>query len=367
MPDSNLSYWEEQWADEPYDLVVIGAGIVGLSGALLYKRKHRDKRVLVLERGSLPRGASTRNAGFACVGSITEHMADLEKTSEQQVKERISKRYEGLELLKKKLGKEKIGYDPCGGYELFISEEAFGNASENIEQFNNWLEELTGEPGVYSAGRLNGYPVIRNRLEGALNPGKLIRELVRRVTRTGAEIRWNCEVRRIRGGNVIEAADGRKYRAGKLLIATNAFTGHLVPRVDIRPARGYVMVTSELEQMDWRGTFHHDRGYVYFRDIGRRLLLGGARNIAEKEEETDSFGINERVKQHLVSFADDVLHLPSGWKIDREWSGIMGFTNSKNPVVKVIDDDCVLAAGLSGMGIAIGMKVAEEAVELLHK
>jgi len=367
MPDLDLSYWEEPWVDEPYDLAVIGAGIVGLSAALLYKQKHRDQRVLVLERGSLPRGASTRNAGFACVGSITEHMADLEKTSEQQVKERIRKRYEGLELLKEKLGEEKIGYEPCGGYELFTSEEIFEDAAERIEQFNDWLEELTGKRGVYSAGRLNGYPVIHNRLEGALNPGSLIRELVERVTRTGTEIRWNCEVSGIRDGNVIESADGRKYRAEKLLIATNAFTGHLVPEVEIRPARGYVMVTNELEKMDWRGTFHHDRGYVYFRDIGSRLLLGGARNIAEKEEETDNFGINQRVKQHLVFFANDVLHLPRGWKIDREWSGIMGFTKSKNPVVEVIDANRVLAAGLSGMGIAIGMNVAEEAVELLNK
>lgn len=62
---------------------------------------------------------------------------------------------------------------------------------------------------------------------------------------------------------------------------------------------------------------------------------------------------------------DEVLQLPSGWNIDYEWSGIMGFTSTKTPIIKRLDSTRVVAAGLSGMGIAIGMQVGKEAAGLL--
>ncbi len=45
--------------------------------------------------------------------------------------------------------------------------------------------------------------------------------------------------------------------------------------------------------------------------------------------------------------------------------GIMGFTETKTPLVKRLNERVTVAAGLSGMGIAIGMQVAKEAAELV--
>lgn len=362
---SNRSFWEQEAFPQQYNLVIIGAGITGLSSTLFYKRSHPEASVLVLERGSIPQGASTRNAGFACIGSISEHQADLEQTSEQEVGQRIKRRYKGLELLKSTLGESSIDYERCGGYELFTSQELFEASASHITKFNNWLEDLIGEKNVYSSAELNGYPVIQNRLEGALQPAKMIRSLIQLVQQEGVDIYWNSPVSIIDTQGMIILDDGTQLECPKILVAANGFSQRLLPGLQVQSARGYVFVTHPIEGMSWRGTFHHDRGYIYFRNVGDRLLLGGARNIAEQEENIDQFGINHKIKNHLERFASQTLKLPDGWEIEHEWSGIMGFTETKTPIVKKVDGAVYAAAGLSGMGIAIGMKVGQEASELL--
>lgn len=364
-PNLQFSYWERDTFLKNYDLIVVGAGIVGLSSALFYKRRHPDARVLVLDKGFIPEGASTRNAGFACVGSVTEYMADLEKESEEGIKERIQNRYEGLNLLKETLREDEIGYEACGGYELFTDRQKFEEAADAIPKFNEWIKTLIGEKNVYSTATLNGYPVIHNRLEGALHPGKMMQRLIDLVRIEGIEIKWNTAVSSVHSEGFLTLETGINLTAQKVLIAANGFAKKLLPELSVSPARGYVFVTNELSNMPWKGTFHYDRGYIYFRNIGNRLLLGGARNIAADQEATDHFGINEKIKSHLVEFAEEILNIEKNSQIEHEWSGIMGFTQSKTPILQKLDNHRFVAAGLSGMGVAIGTRIGQKASDLL--
>lgn len=361
----NFSFWEKESFLKDYDLLVVGAGIVGLSSAIFYKRSHPRARVLVLDKGMMPEGASTRNAGFACVGSITEHLADIEKESAEVVKQRVKARYEGLRLLRSLLGDEQIKYEACGGYELFTDPKRFEEASQNINKFNKWLNELVDEQNVYSATELNGYPVISNRLEGSLHPGKMMQQLVEMAGREGVPVLWNAKVDTVDSSGLVKLADGKSIKAKQVLLACNGFTSNLFPNIDIKPARGYVMVTNPQNAMPWKGTFHYDRGYVYFRNIGNRLLIGGGRNLAYEEERTSGFGTNHKIKEFLTKFVSDILKLEPGWQIEHEWSGIMGFTETKTPIVKKVDEKRTIAAGLSGMGVAIGAAIGKEAASLL--
>lgn len=362
---TNFSFWEQDSFLQSYDLVIVGAGIVGLSSALFYKRKHPNDRVTVLERGFIPQGASTRNAGFACVGSIGEHLADMEKESEENIRKRIVRRYRGLQLLKETLGEESIGYEHCGGYEFFRSQDKFEKVAAEINRFNGWMQELVSENEVYRPEEIDGYPVIHNRLEGALHPGRMMQQLVQKVSAAGVEIKWNSKVESTTEDGIIQVDGGPSLNAQKILFAANGFVRRLLPEVDIVPARGFVLVTNEQQDLPWKGIFHHDKGYIYFRNVGQRLLIGGARNLDKQTEETDQFGINDKIKNNLVDFVDNVLKLPSGWNIEHQWSGIMGFTPTKTPLIKQLDQRRYVAAGLSGMGIAIGMDVGQSAAESL--
>jgi glycine/D-amino acid oxidase-like deaminating enzyme len=359
------SFWEQDSLLQPYELIIVGAGIVGLSTAFFYKQSNPDAKVMVLERGFLPQGASTRNAGFACIGSISEHLADLQKESEEKVKERILRRYRGLELLKRTLGEDAMGYRDCGGYEFFKSREKFEEIAAEIERFNGWLEELIGQNGVYDEAEIAGTPVILNRLEGALHPGMMIQSLVQKVSSMGVDIKWNSLVKKVEPTGQVQVSGGPVLQAENIVIAANGFVQKLLPHLEIVPARGLVFVTNEQEELPWKGIFHHDEGYIYFRNVGSRLLIGGARNLDAEGEQTDEFGTNTKIKESLVNFVNDELKLPNGWRIEREWSGIMGFTPTKTPVIERLDEHRYVAAGLSGMGIAIGMEVGKGVAEKL--
>jgi len=64
---------------------------------------HPKASILILEKGVLPQGASTKNAGFACFGSLSEILGDLQSHTEEEVLTLIEKRWNGLQLLRKNL------------------------------------------------------------------------------------------------------------------------------------------------------------------------------------------------------------------------------------------------------------------------
>lgn len=350
----------------PRDLIIVGSGITGLSAAMFYKRQNKDASVMVLDRGFWPHGATARNAGFACFGSAGELTDDLTHESETEVKKRLEKRFKGLELLKTELGVEHIDYNMCGGYELFgdFDEKHLEESVVNIPLFNEWVQAFTGESESYKVGELNGFKVIFNRLEGYLHSGKLMRRLLEKALHAGVEVRWNTPVREVGDGHVI-LEDDLLLPCRNALIATNGFTKHLIPECGIEPARGYVFVTSPIESLKWKGCHHYNKGYVYFRDIGDRLLLGGARDVDLEGEHSDENEINYNIKNWLIDFAREKLLPGSDWEIHNEWTGIMGFGPTKSPVCQKVDNQVYLAAGLGGMGVALGMELGRSVAEMI--
>lgn len=353
-----FSYWErEVWLNKP-DLLIIGGGIVGASTAMLYKEKHPDHDVLIIDKGLVPEGASTRNAGFCCVGTMSEHLADMKIAGEETVLKRIERKWKGLNLLKETMGEDLIGYEHSGGYEIFTDDKLFEICSDKAEWMNSELKNRLGIDSVYSVTDYQGYPAIFNHVEGSVNSGMLMRELHKRISKMGVRVWWNSEVKSVEPQK-ISLKGGIDIHAENVVIATNGFTKRLLD-IPIKPARGFVFITKPIDGFGWKGTFNHNAGYVYFRNVDNRLLLGGARDLAKEEETTDQFGTNQKIRDYLMTFANDVIRLPEGWEIDMEWSGIMGVTENKEPIIEETEKGLFVAAGLSGMGIAIGMQVASE-------
>ena len=102
-------------------MAIIGSGIVGLSAALALLDRQPQLSVAVIERGVLPEGASTRNAGFACFGSMTELLDDLETMPESDVFALVERRFKGLQRLRKRVGDDNLRYEGLGGYEIFLT------------------------------------------------------------------------------------------------------------------------------------------------------------------------------------------------------------------------------------------------------
>jgi len=115
---NQLSFWEKQSFFEEIDFVVIGAGIVGYSAAINLKRKYPAAKIVILERGYLPSGASSKNAGFACFGSPTEIFDDLANSDENEVWNTINMRFEGLQELKDLVKNYDIDFQKKGSWDL---------------------------------------------------------------------------------------------------------------------------------------------------------------------------------------------------------------------------------------------------------
>ena len=102
-----LSIWERNSLIQ-YDHIVLGSGIVGLSTAYYLRERFPKHRILILERGLLPSGASTKNAGFACMGSLSELLDDRNRNSVDEICELFALRRNGLHRLQSILGPAAI-------------------------------------------------------------------------------------------------------------------------------------------------------------------------------------------------------------------------------------------------------------------
>ncbi len=154
-----------------------------------------------------------------------------------------------------------------------------------------------------------------------------------------------------------------RFTAQQVLFCTNAFTGSLFPEAGITPGRGQVVLTQPIEGLLLNGTFHYDEGYYYFRNLGNRLLLGGARNKAPEAESTTEMAVSPTIQAELAQFLARHFITSSPITIHQRWAGIMGFTPHKQPLVYRPAPGCRVISACNGMGIALTPVIAEQVAQ----
>ena len=357
----SASYWERTAWRDPHDLVIVGAGITGSAAAWYYLRANPGASVVLLERSAHPSGASTRNAGFTCVGTVGEGLDDLANESEDEVVDRIRRRYEGLKLLQGELTAQETGHRMTGGHELFSDESDFERCAAEIPRFNRYLKEITGESEVYKAVRANGKPAISIAIEGHLHSGKLMQALHRKVREAGGRVQWGMPVASVETGEVC-LHSGEGITARNILVATNGFTGGIPGMPVVHPARGLVLVVQGAGIDRWTGSWHAERGFTYWRDVEGGLLIGGGRHLDIPGERTMEAGVNPVIRDYLWTFLHETLGV-SVETVTDQWNGVMGFPEGrKTPHMTQVKPGVWLAAGLSGMGVALGLGLGRDVV-----
>jgi len=372
------SHWEWDTWFRDTDVVIIGCGIVGLSAAIFLKTHVNNLRVTMLENGTLPSGASTRNAGFACFGSVTELLDDLTKNAENAVFDLVEKRWRGLQNLRALTSDTALRYETHGSYEMFKPDEnaTFDECMAQINFLNKKIAPITGEKETFVladeqisrfgfAGILH---LILNRSEGQLHTGQMMKMLLRIAREKDVQILNGINVESIAdssNGVIIHTNNAWEIKTQKVLVATNGFTRRLLPDLKITPARNQVLITKPIENLPIKGCFHYDKGYVYFRNVGKRVLLGGGRNRYREQESTDQFGITENIQDELKKMLCDHILPNQKIEIERWWSGILGIGERKSPIIRCVSENVVVAARLGGMGVAIGTLTGEEGARLL--
>lgn len=370
-----LSYWErEQFINKP-DFCIVGSGIVGLTSALFLKRKNPQSEVIIVEKGFLPDGASTKNAGFCCFGSVSELVDDFEKWPKVEVLVLAEKRFQGLVLLRNLLGSEAMEYESLGGYEVFRSNSDFEKYFTQAEQLNKDFNSSIGKQ-VYSnaSNQINDFGfkgvvgMIKNNFEGQVNTGKMIQALLDLVKASGVKIFFGLEVKSFEDSKnnvVVHTSNDFEFTCGKLIVTTNGFAKQLLPKLDVKPARAQVLITKPIQGLKFKGSFHYDQGYYYFRNVGNRVLFGGGRNLDFEKEETFEGGLTTLVQSKLEELLSKVILPETKFEIDMRWSGIMGVGSEKKTIVKQVSENVFCGVRMGGMGVALGSLVGREICELV--
>ncbi len=368
----HISIWERETFFARRDVIIIGGGLAGLWCAYELLQKNPSLRLSLIDKGIVPAGASTRNAGFACFGSPTELIHDADSMGEKRMLQLAEMRYKGIRKIRSLFGDKAIGYDDCGGYECLRNDI---NNTEQVMEDLCWLNKeikvITGDEQTFTKATqkqaeqgLQGFDtLIENKHEGGLHSGKLVMALGEKVRNLGGQILQGIEASHWEeaGDSItIFTKQNISLQASQIILCTNALSPHFLPEIFLTPARGQVLVTTPVPDLPLRGTFHFDEGFYYFRNVGNRILLGGARNAAFNEEATTSFDTSPLLQDKLEAFLRQHILPEQSFKIEYRWSGIMGFTENKQPLLQRISNRITAVVVCNGMGVALSPVIAEQ-------
>lgn len=367
------SYWEhDTWLDN-IDHCIVGSGIVGLSCALALAKARPRAKIVVLERGVLPSGGSTKNAGFACFGSISEVLSDLEGHEEHEVATLVGKRADGIELLLAQLGPTVMNYQRHGGYEVFLKEnqDTFQRCEAALDHVNALLLPRFQAP-VYQLvddpfGFGNTLPqCVYSSLEGQIHTGKMMRGLLDKARQAGIAVLCGVSVKGVEtlASHVDIDCEGLQLRANTVAIASNGFAASLID-VPVKPARAQALITEPIAGLKIKGTFHLDQGYYYFRNVDDRILFGGGRNLDIEGETTTKLETSSLIQDRLDKLLREVILPHHAPKVAHRWSGIMGVGPQKLPILRRLSQRSVCGVRMCGMGIALGSAVGRDMAQLL--
>lgn len=372
-----ISFWEKD-ALLQYDYIVVGSGILGLSTAIELKAQKSDARIALLERGILPSGASTKNAGFACFAKACEMVSDIKLQGAEKTAELAYERYAGLRKLRERVGDQAMEFQQLGGYELILDRDE-ELKQDDLDQLNSLLRPFFKQDVFrfqneriphFGFGRTK--QLIHNPLEGQIHSGKLIDALWTQASALGVKI--------ISGAEIIECFETKSevelevfhaalgeyilFKTEKVIFCTNALAKGLAGDQSIEPGRGQVLVSEEIPNLPFQGTFHFDEGYYYFRNYGNRILFGGGRNLDKTTENSADFTFNWRIQEKLNAYLSEIILPGQTTKVAMRWTGIMGFSPDKTPFVKQHSLSVFQGFTCNGMGIALGSQTATELAAL---
>ncbi|CAN5473092.1 FAD-binding oxidoreductase [soil metagenome] len=354
----------------PYDVVVVGGGVVGCS--IVYRLSQAGQKVLLLEQRDICSAASGRNGGMTGEGSSLHAGAgnavyDLTSANLRMLGELSAELEVDFQL--RQPGTLEIAATQSQWEHLQTAVQAQRAAGLHVELLDAHETRKLMPPiaeAVIGAKLAHGH--------GHLWPFALVHGLAAAAQRHGAEIRTGTEVRQLlrRGGQVagVVTSSG-PIEAGQVVLATNAYTPLLLPELpegSIIPARGQILVTQPMPPM-----LAHPFGTNFDKEYGRQvpggpILCGGYRRL------DDNAGLghyDERVTMQVLAGIARILSelFPSLKQVQvvRCWSGIMGFTADGLPLIGQMDGHpgLTVAAGFNGGGFSWGPIVGKVLAELL--
>lgn len=362
------SIWEKQSFYFQSDILIVGAGLTGLLTSIFLKQHSPKSIVRIIEKGIYPSGASVKNAGFACFGSVSEILDDIKSEGENKAYSRVVKRYKGLEKLKAIVRPELFDWKANGAFEVFTSteRELQSECFDAIDSINRQLKPEFGPELFVKSNKDFAMSSLTESIftakEASINTGKLVGQLLKMARDLGVEINLGTELLNFKNTNgawIVDSSKGQ-FKSEKLVFATNGFTQQYLD-LDIQPGRGQIILSSPIPNLKLLGNFHLHKGYFYFRNFNNRVLLGGGRHLERERENTLDQNTTESMQNVLEELLATTILPNINFEIEQRWAGTMAFgpENEKEIINKNLGEGLFVAARFGGMGLALSSYESE--------
>jgi len=352
------------------DVVVIGAGYTGLAAARRLAKAGAS--VVVLERGTVGFGASSRNGGQVLHGLRLDPATMVSRYGESQARELFEAAVEAVAHLEAVIAAESIDceYERTGHIQAAWKPshfDAFRREQALLARvFSHRVELVPKTDQHQEIGSSRYHGLLVDAHSGALNPARYVVGLAIAAARAGATIATGVDVERLsRSGDgwTIETSVG-DLRAREVLIATNGYTGTATPRLrrGIIPVGSYVVATAPLPAdvcsrllPKRRMAYDSKRFLYYFRlTSDRRLLFGGRASFTAPGPDTV-----RKAATILRRGIATVFPELAGVEIEYAWGGFVAFARDERPHAGRLDDGTYFATGYAGHGIAMATMLGD--------
>ncbi len=171
-------------------------------------------------------------------------------------------------------------------------------------------------------------------------------------------------------GHVVARTPCGTIRAQHVVLAVGAAARLVLPRAarKQRPVRAQALVARVDPAPDWPRPTYATRGGDYWRTLADgRVLLGGMRRVARREESTRSESPTDRIQSALDGLLRELAGPDAHVDVERRWAGTMAFTLSGVPWAGPVPrrKGLSLVAGMNGHGMGWGPGLAAQVAERL--
>ena len=350
---------------QSYDIIVVGAGIVGAACAMECARG--CLRTLVLDRGTVGGGTTAAGMGHLVVMDDSEAQFALTSFSRKLWHE-----------MRPQLPRE-VEFDSTGTLWVAADDEEMAEVARK----QKFYEERGVRVEVLDAqGVAKAEPNLRPGLAGGLRvpddgvvyPPCGAQFFLEQARKAGAELRTHVAVKALLPEGGVELADGSRISAGLSVSATGPWSPELTPGLQVRKRKGHLVITErdpgfvhhQIVELGYLKSAHSTgKDSVAFNiqpRITGQMLIGSSRQFDVETSAVDQSILN-RMLQRALEYLPGLKNLSA----IRVWTGHRAATPDKLPMIgpSVISDKIWLATGHEGLGITTSLGTGRLLADLL--